>query len=116
MNNMIFPEDVANVVQSFCMCNDGDEATISLVLAIGAELLDISQEEMSGMCGITVTDGHCTESYTAFVYEDDGTTTADMATYGNKDDAVSFAKSRNWDEVVNDITGDVVWNKVKGMG
>lgn len=52
MNNIIFPENVANVVQSFCMCNDGDETTINLVLAIGAELLDISQEEMSEMCGV----------------------------------------------------------------
>lgn len=46
MNAMLFPEDVDNVVQSFCMANEGDEATIDLVLAIGGELLDISPDEM----------------------------------------------------------------------
>ena len=46
MNRMLFPEDVENVIQSFMMCNDGDEATEDLILAIGAELLDISLDEM----------------------------------------------------------------------
>ena len=46
MNNLLFPEDVDNVIQSFCMCNDGDEDTINLILAIGGELLDISPDEM----------------------------------------------------------------------
>lgn len=46
MNAMLFPEDVDNVVQSFCMANKGDEATIDLILAIGAELLDIASDEM----------------------------------------------------------------------
>lgn len=46
MNMMLFPEDVDNVIQSFCMVNEGDEATIDLILAIGAELLDISSDEM----------------------------------------------------------------------
>ena len=46
MNTMFFPEDVDNVIQSFFMCNEGDEATTDIILAIGAELLDISAEEM----------------------------------------------------------------------
>lgn len=46
MNAMLFPEDVDNVVQSFCMANKGDEAATDLILAIGAELLDISSDEM----------------------------------------------------------------------
>lgn len=49
MNTMLFPEDVANVVQSFLMCNKGDEATEDLILSIGAELLDISQDSMLEM-------------------------------------------------------------------
>ena len=53
----------------------------------------------------------CTESYTAFLYEDDGIITEDLSTYDNKEDAIEFAKHRNWDEVVNDITGEVVWRK-----
>lgn len=51
MNAMIFPEDIANVVQSFCMANDGDEATQALIISIGAELLDISQDKMLEMIG-----------------------------------------------------------------
>ena len=47
MNTLIFPEDVDNVIQSFCMFNEGDESTIDLILAIGAELLDISNDEMT---------------------------------------------------------------------
>ena len=46
MNTMIFPEDVDNVIQSFMLVNNGDEATEALILAIGAELLDISSDTM----------------------------------------------------------------------
>lgn len=46
MNTIIFPEDVDNVIQSFMLANDGDEATEALILAIGAELLDISADTM----------------------------------------------------------------------
>lgn len=44
MNTMLFPEDVANVIQSFYLCNKGDEATTDLLLTVGAEILDISPE------------------------------------------------------------------------
>ena len=50
-------------------------------------------------------------TFTAFVYEDDGIIAADLSTYYDKDEAIEFAKSRNWDEVVNDSTGEVVWRK-----
>lgn len=46
MNELMFPEDVDNVIQSFYMVNEGDEATTALILAIGAEFLDISSDEM----------------------------------------------------------------------
>ena len=49
MNTVLFPEDVANAIQSFVLVNEGDEETVSLLLAIGAELLDISPEEMAEM-------------------------------------------------------------------
>ena len=51
------------------------------------------------------------ESFTAFVYEDDGITAADLSTYDVKEEAIDFAQSRNWDEVVNDNTGEIVWRK-----
>jgi hypothetical protein len=47
MNTIIFPEDVDNVIQSFILTNNGDEATEDLILAIGAELLDISIDTMA---------------------------------------------------------------------
>lgn len=50
-------------------------------------------------------------SYTAFVYEDDGGYIVDESTYDNKQEAIDFAESRNWDEVINDNTGEVVWHK-----
>ena len=46
MNKLIAPEDVIEVVKSFLSCNDGDEATESLILAIGAELLDVSVDTL----------------------------------------------------------------------
>lgn len=49
MNNIIAPEDVIEVVKSFIACNDGDEATEDLILAIGAELLDVSIDTMLTM-------------------------------------------------------------------
>lgn len=51
------------------------------------------------------------ESYTAFIYEDDGITAADLSTYDSREEAIEFAQARNWDEVVNDITGAVVWKR-----
>ena len=46
MYDLIFPEDVDNVIQSFLAVNDGDEAAEDLILYIGAQLLDISPDEM----------------------------------------------------------------------
>jgi hypothetical protein len=51
------------------------------------------------------------ESYTAFLYEDDGITAADLSTYDNVKAAIDFAMDESWDEVVNDNTGGVVWRK-----
>ena len=51
------------------------------------------------------------ESYTAFAYEEDGITAADLSTYDNQAEAIAFAKRRNWDEVVNDKTGEIVWRR-----
>lgn len=49
MNTMIMPEDVVTVMKSFLDCNEGDEATECLVLSIGAELLDVSEETLMEM-------------------------------------------------------------------
>lgn len=49
MNEIIFPEDVLNVIQSFMACNDGDESTQSLIISIGAELLDVSTDRLIEM-------------------------------------------------------------------
>lgn len=49
MNAMIMPEDVIAVMKSFLACNEGDEATECLIIAIGAELLDVSEETLMEM-------------------------------------------------------------------
>lgn len=49
MNQIIDPSDVVAVVQSFLSVNEGDETTEELILAIGAELLDVSIDTMSEM-------------------------------------------------------------------
>ena len=51
------------------------------------------------------------ESYTAFLYEDDGFTAKDLSTYDNAKAAIDFANEAGWDEVVNDNTGGIVWRK-----
>lgn len=50
-------------------------------------------------------------TYTAFLYEELGIITADLSTYDSAEEAISFAKTRDWDEVVNDLTGDVIWRR-----
>lgn len=47
-------------------------------------------------CGKQLADN----SFTAFAYEDDGMTTEDLATYDNAEEAIEFAESHNWDEMV----------------
>ena len=42
-------EDVINIIRSYCLANDGDEATTDLLLAIGAEILGVSAEETQKM-------------------------------------------------------------------
>lgn len=39
-------EDVISIIRSYCLANDGDEATTDLLLAVGAEILGVSAEEM----------------------------------------------------------------------
>lgn len=48
-------------------------------------------------------------TFTAFVYEEDMLVAADLATYDSEEEAIEFAEARHWDEVVNDVTGEVVW-------
>lgn len=46
MNQVICPEDVTAVIKSFIDCNSGDASTEMLIINIGCELLDISQDRM----------------------------------------------------------------------
>ncbi len=50
-------------------------------------------------------------SYTAIIYEDNGIIGADLSTYHSAEEAVNFAKSRGWDEVVDDITGKIIYRR-----
>lgn len=49
MNQIPLPEDVIHVVGSFYRCNEGDESSTNLILNIGAELLDVSADELLNM-------------------------------------------------------------------
>jgi hypothetical protein len=46
MNKFIMPEDVVKVIKSFLAYNEGDEATECLILSIGAEILNVSEETL----------------------------------------------------------------------
>lgn len=48
-------------------------------------------------------------TYTAFLYEVDGETSKDSSTFDDKEEAIKYAKSHEWDEVVEDASGTVVW-------
>ena len=50
-------------------------------------------------------------TYTAYAYEDDGIAVADSAKYDDKEEAIAFVKARNWDEVVDDASGEIVWRR-----
>lgn len=88
--------------------NLNKEALVALANEMGYEPIFLF-EEMAYRLDEMLDDAD--ESFTAFVYEDDGIIAADLSTYDDKEEAIEFAKSRNWDEVVNDITGEVVWRR-----
>lgn len=48
MNTVVFPEDIANAVQSAYLQPEDEDAR-NLLLFVGAELLDISSDEMFKM-------------------------------------------------------------------
>lgn len=52
-------------------------------------------------------------TFTAFIYEEDKETASDFFMDYDKEYVIEFAKSHNWDEVVNDITGEIVWEREK---
>ena len=60
-------EDVISIIRSYCLANDGDEATTDLLLAVGAEILGVSSEEMQKMIDWTAKHGkplvQCTALY-----------------------------------------------------
>ena len=58
-----------------------------------------------------IRDNPLKETFTAFLYEDDGFAAVDLSTYDTEKEAIDFAKVRQWDKVVNDNTGKVVWRK-----
>lgn len=56
-----------------------------------------------------VNENHKQETYTAFLYN--GDEAEDLFMCNNVNEAIEFAERHNWDEVVNDITGEVVWKR-----
>ena len=54
MNSIIESSEVTAVIQSFLAINEGDESAKDLILAIGAELLDVSSDTMLEMVNLPV--------------------------------------------------------------
>lgn len=70
--------------------------------------------------GVTFREGFPNvRSYTAFLYEKDGIlagVATDLSTYSDKEWAITFAQSKNWDEVVDNTTGEIVWRNEEYNG
>lgn len=49
MQNIIEKERIIATIRSFCDINDGDDATQSLLIAVGAEILDCSEDNFLEM-------------------------------------------------------------------
>lgn len=50
-------------------------------------------------------------TYTAFLYEESSFTASDIYVFDDKKKAIEYAEIHHWDEVVEDVTGVVVWKK-----
>ena len=50
-------------------------------------------------------------SFTAFLYGEDGIIAEDLATYDSAYEAIRFAKHNDWDEVVNNNTGEIIYKR-----
>lgn len=61
--------------------------------------------------GISLEQAARIPTWTAFLYESDGITAADLSIHQSPEAAIQEASDRGWDEVVNDLTGEVVWKK-----
>lgn len=46
MNDLVAAEDIISVIKEFLKLNNGDEATESIILLIGAEILCISPDRL----------------------------------------------------------------------
>ena len=53
------------------------------------------------------------EQYTAIAYEEGigPLVIADEASYDDREEAIAFAKGKNWDCVRDDQTGEIIWHR-----
>lgn len=51
MTHTLTGAEVLSVLKHFMAANEGDEATESLIISIGAEILDVSQDRMLELIG-----------------------------------------------------------------
>lgn len=56
MNELIFPNDVIRVTRSYLEINKDDEKMTDLILSIGCELLDVSEDLLLEMIQTVDTD------------------------------------------------------------
>lgn len=108
MKKTLHVKDVANVVRELCMADDVDEAAKGLILAMGAQLLDVSPNSMAELSGIPVS-GKVEGSYTAGRHSDRWLEEA--AHFHDRAEAISFAEEHGWDAVWNEETKQNVWRR-----
>lgn len=96
--------------------NDSKEKKIQMLLKKMERISDNKEFGLSyGNLSNTVDEiqqvFNCNHSFTAFLYESDGITASDFTMSDSKEEIIEFAIANNYDEVVNDLTGEIVWKK-----
>lgn len=51
MNDMVSKNAVIDVITEFIGLNEGDKSTVDLLLAVGAQILDVDLETMADLTG-----------------------------------------------------------------
>lgn len=112
--------DLTDAIEEEGLDDDVDYSTWEDIFKVSSKLSDdyTADREMLEMILYhsndisldTVFDELCGCTFTAYVYDEDGTL-LDESTFDDVLDAIDFATDRNWDEVENDATGEIVWSR-----
>lgn len=88
--------EARDVLCGFCKVNECEKCIVTHLIDDATSILH--QEGENG-------------SYTAYFYEENKDEATDFVTFDSKNEAVAYASDNHWNEVVDDDSGEVVWNK-----